>query len=360
MRTAVRPYVTAGVAMVGASVIAVTPITTPLPDIQVHNPNLQLTSLATDIQAYVAVFQQAASNGQALLSTFLANPTPILSQIIKNQIAAFQALVPALQDALTTTAIPALQAALADLTSGNVQRAVNNVLTAALSLLLPLGNLVTQPLTNLGKAINIFAGNFELVLLPGLIGPLISGVGATGTAIQDVIDAVPNGPLAVLDALITGPAVILDGVLNGPTGALLPTPGGAPGYGPNLASLVGLPGLNVFGPGLLTPPIGFVLPNSIIPGGPIGAVQSLQEAIAKAIDPPAAPAPVAATSLARTAAPASTVPNLSTTTVTLNTKPTQGLAPTTSGPTVGALRKAPGAPGVSTVSKVGGSGHHGK
>ena len=38
MHAAVRPYVTAGAALVGASVIAVTPIAPPPPDVQVANP----------------------------------------------------------------------------------------------------------------------------------------------------------------------------------------------------------------------------------------------------------------------------------------------------------------------------------
>src|SRR5215211_2971413 len=44
MHAAVRPYVTAGAALVGASVIAVTPIAAPPPDIQVANPAVRLAA----------------------------------------------------------------------------------------------------------------------------------------------------------------------------------------------------------------------------------------------------------------------------------------------------------------------------
>ena len=44
MHAAVRPYVTAGAALVGASVIAVTPIAAPTPDIHVANPAMRLAA----------------------------------------------------------------------------------------------------------------------------------------------------------------------------------------------------------------------------------------------------------------------------------------------------------------------------
>jgi hypothetical protein len=47
MNSALRPYVTVGAALVGASVIAVTPVTNPLPD--VHAPDIQLTAGEEDI-----------------------------------------------------------------------------------------------------------------------------------------------------------------------------------------------------------------------------------------------------------------------------------------------------------------------
>ena len=38
MHAAIRPYATGGIALVGASVIAVSPIAPPLPDIHLPNP----------------------------------------------------------------------------------------------------------------------------------------------------------------------------------------------------------------------------------------------------------------------------------------------------------------------------------
>jgi hypothetical protein len=68
----------------------------------------------------------------------------------------------------------------------------------------------------------------------GLLGPLVSGPGAFGTAVQDVVDSLGSGNLTnVLNAVIGAPATLIDGVVNG-------------GYGPNLAPLLSLPGLPPF------------------------------------------------------------------------------------------------------------------
>ena len=86
MHAAIRPYATGGIALVGASVIAVSPIAPPLPDI--HLPNPAHVAASVELAAatsYAQVFQEAVANAQALLTTFMANPTPILSQIAKNQ-----------------------------------------------------------------------------------------------------------------------------------------------------------------------------------------------------------------------------------------------------------------------------------
>ena len=49
MELALHPLITASVALVGASMIAVTPVTPPLPDIQVSAPSVQLSAAALDL-----------------------------------------------------------------------------------------------------------------------------------------------------------------------------------------------------------------------------------------------------------------------------------------------------------------------
>lgn len=49
MELALHPVITASVALVGASMIAVTPVTPPLPDIQVSAPSVQLSAATLDL-----------------------------------------------------------------------------------------------------------------------------------------------------------------------------------------------------------------------------------------------------------------------------------------------------------------------
>ena len=298
MQVASRPRFAAGVALVGASVVVASTVS-PVRDIHlpdIHLPALRTAEINLAAATYAEVFQEAAANAQALLTTFKANPTPILSQIAKNQVTTLENLMAGLQTtggaistALTTTVPPLLQAARTDLTSGNVEGAINNVLSATLATAFPITGFIptlsaafTQPLTNLVNAVNAVEAGGVLSPLSlaviGLLGPVLSGAGAFGVAVDNVGSAIPEGPAAVVHAIANGPAVILDGVLNG-------------GFGPDLSALAGLAGagITVVAGGLLsgglhitsTDPLTVQLP------GTINSLQALGQAIANAIAPKA-------------------------------------------------------------------------
>jgi hypothetical protein len=298
MQVASRPRFAAGVALVGASVVVASTVS-PVRDIHlpdIHLPALRTAEINLAAATYAEVFQEAAANAQALLTTFKANPTPILSQIAKNQVTTLENLMAGLQTtggaistALTTTVPPLLQAARTDLTSGNVEGAINNVLGATLAVAFPITGLIptlstafTQPLTNLVNAVNAVQAGGVLSPLSlaviGLLGPALSGAGAFGVAVDNVGSAIPEGPAAVVHAIANGPAVILDGVLNG-------------GYGPDLSALAGLAGagITVVAGGLLSGGLNITStdPLTVQLPGTINSLQALGQAIANAIAPQA-------------------------------------------------------------------------
>ena len=298
MQVASRPRFAAGVALVGASVVVASTVS-PVRDIHlpdIHLPALRTAEINLAAATYAEVFQEAAANAQALLTTFKANPTPILSQIAKNQVTTLENLMAGLQTtggaistALTTTVPPLLQAARTDLTSGNVEGAINNVLGATLAVAFPITGLIptlsaafTQPLTNLVNAVNAVQAGGVLSPLSlaviGLLGPPLSGAGAFGVAVDNVGSAIPEGPAAVVHAIANGPAVILDGVLNG-------------GYGPDLSALAGLAGagITVVAGGLLSGGLNITStdPLTVQLPGTINSLQALGQAIANAIAPQA-------------------------------------------------------------------------
>jgi len=158
MYAALRPHVTAGVALVGACVIAVTPVSpVTQADIRVASPAVQLTAAPNPLEFYPQVAVNALSNAGTLAQQYLTVP-------------------------------PALVTAL-----------------------------VTQPIPTLASALFVFTNPGPYLFTPAsFISPVISGIGATIVAFADVVTALASGNLTnVFNAVVDIPARIADGVLNG-------------------------------------------------------------------------------------------------------------------------------------------------
>src|SRR5271157_4012228 len=124
MHTTVRPYATAGVALVGAGVIAVSPMAPPLPDIHVPHVSaaVELTQFVNPITEWISVLTTAAANTVALAQR--AAEFPIAAAVISNGFAYTTALASDLQMAVSglvsgLQGLPAaLQTAFGQLTTG--------------------------------------------------------------------------------------------------------------------------------------------------------------------------------------------------------------------------------------------------
>jgi hypothetical protein len=408
MQLALRPYITTGIAIVGASVIAVAPIVPTPTEIQIPNPAVQVDRgvelTANEIEAAVnqiifgvtSLGVRVATLPAPLLAPLLGVDTktastllalgalglagPLISgpgaigtaiQDVVNQLGSFDiaALINALIQAPATIiagfvnggfgpnidslglnigfpffaggligqlslgnpptlpgTFPALQALIATLlgtlglggatmkaaaplavpvqTEGAIEGAVNALVL----------NLIARPIVAvaglLGQVLAPVLGEEEAAALPiaalGLLGPLVSGPGALGTAIQNVFDSLGTGNLGgILNALIGAPATLIDGVVNG-------------GYGPNLQPLLpdlptvlppGLPVISVLAGGLIPNPafsypallgglglkVGLTGATLLLPG----AFPTLQKLVGQILGflPGLAPAPAAKTSV---------------------------------------------------------------
>jgi hypothetical protein len=157
MQQTLRPYATAGVALVGASIIAVTPVAAPLPEIQARSVKL--------VDAWSDLLTETTAN----LTNINANADP--------------------------TAIAGVFSAL-----------VTN----------PLG--VIQALTNLDPTVTgSVATGLTVELPPGLelaLGQL-GAEGATLNAINDVVAQLATNPSGALNTLFEAPATIANAFLNG-------------------------------------------------------------------------------------------------------------------------------------------------
>ncbi|MGW4096393.1 hypothetical protein [Mycobacterium sp. NPDC004974] len=77
LNLALRPYMTAGVALVGAGVIAVTPVAAPPPEMQSHS--IQLSAAIDDpIEVFSPVFAQASTVIQNAIQAEIDDPFPII------------------------------------------------------------------------------------------------------------------------------------------------------------------------------------------------------------------------------------------------------------------------------------------
>ncbi|MET4429020.1 hypothetical protein ABIA65_002313 [Mycolicibacterium sp. 624] len=137
MQLALRPYVTAEIALVGASVIAVTPVAPPS---TVHMPAVNLTaSIDNPIQVFAPVVDAAGSWITRTIQSEIANPFPILQQIATNQITTAAGVLQAVQAGakgvgeLAAGLPAALQAAGAKLAVGDVNGAIDAIISSGLN-----------------------------------------------------------------------------------------------------------------------------------------------------------------------------------------------------------------------------------
>jgi hypothetical protein len=236
MEVAVRSYFSAGVAFVGAGTIALSPISPVVPS-DMHLPSVRAVSIPVElaaavnpIQAYLDLVRNTVGNLSSLGQTLLANPAPILQQILANQFATASDLLSALQDSggqlvqnIGTIVPQQLQEALANLAAGNIvgvgQNLVNiivqPVLLPVLTLLPAIQSALEKPVANLLAVTQQFTTIAALTGI-GVLEPVVSTINATAQAIQNVVDAAGSlDPVGLVSAIVAAPAIVADGMING-------------------------------------------------------------------------------------------------------------------------------------------------
>lgn len=227
MQRALRPYVTTGIALVGAGVIAVTPVTAPPPE--VHLPAVTLAANPV-VDAYGQLLQNTWTNLQAVGSQAWNQGMPILEQFLVNTRANLDIAAkvpPQIFDALKYSAQqirPTLDAAGAQLRAGQVGDAINTlwsglVINPLVGVAFPVLNTLQIPV-NMAKTFARVVEALPSAILIGVGLPVLSTVTAVvnslGTVAQGLYDGITTGNLgAVLTTVLTAPATVIGGVLNG-------------------------------------------------------------------------------------------------------------------------------------------------
>lgn len=91
LKLALRPYVTAGVALVGAGVIAATPVTAPPPAMQSHSIQLS-AAIDNPIEVFAPVFTAAGTFVQNTVQAEIDDPFPIVNGLVGKMMADGKAL----------------------------------------------------------------------------------------------------------------------------------------------------------------------------------------------------------------------------------------------------------------------------
>lgn len=233
MQLTMKPYVTVGVALVGASVIAVAPIA---PRAELHMPSVTLAaSIENPITVFKPVVNAAGDLIRETLQAEFADPFPILRQIFANQQYTVSKLLAAINGggaALTelVQGLPAaLQAAGAIARTGDINGAIDSLVASGLGPILNFITGVTVPLQDaferpfaVGQA--LVAGAFEsgLALTVALAQTFI-GIGfpvGTTPVLQNLVSVTESilksigtlNPINIINAVQNGVADIL---LNG-------------------------------------------------------------------------------------------------------------------------------------------------
>lgn len=282
MPVTLRSSLTSGVALVGAGAIALTPISAlpaDLPTPAIQSTAVQLTAAIDPLEAWVKLFTNTGVSATTLAEQILADPAPILTQLLHNGAGHAQTVGTIVQGMgngvvqWVNNDLPMyVDMVKAALDEGRYDEAIMQmvypVFGLAIGIAMPLMSLssitvgITGNLYNVAQTIANPMTLFGTVL--GSLQVMSSTASQLGVGVQGFADAVKGGDaVAAVNALIATPALVLNGLING----------------------------TEFTPGILTPESPTMSP---LPGPIAGVMVQVRRAIAQALG---APAPTSTTAL---------------------------------------------------------------
>ncbi|MFV8050195.1 hypothetical protein [Mycobacterium sp. 48b] len=252
MPQALRPYVSAGIAIAGAGVIAAAPLSAPPPQAAERTVEFSSVQLSGSVQtlvpqstaeaavnaippelspaeAYQYFAMLTAAYVMDAIAPIVSNPTPILGQVLANQFWYANILTMGTVTGATNLLwalenVPEhLSTAAAQLMAGDPAAAIttlwnNLVVGTVMAVGLPLVPALEIPVAITQNIANVVATTPMLVMGLGfdVLATANSTVGAATASIRSIVDAAGSGdPTAVVDAILTAPANIASGFLIG-------------------------------------------------------------------------------------------------------------------------------------------------
>jgi hypothetical protein len=183
MQHALRPYATAGIALVGASMIAVTPLVVPPPEPQVRPVRLvdAWSDLITDTTANIdnIISNANSSDISEVFGALLTNPTGVIGALTNLDPTVTTDLTPPLPGTVSVELTPALEYILGQLGSeGATLEAINGVVSQlqsdpsnALSILYEGTATVLNAYLNGADNVSLLGGIIDIPLYNGVLAP---------------------------------------------------------------------------------------------------------------------------------------------------------------------------------------------
>jgi hypothetical protein len=211
-----RPFIAAGVAVVGTSAIAMSPVVVPPPSLRAEAA-IQLTA-TTD---WADVFSRAGANAQALIDTWREAPAPILQQIAANLRTYLMELpdLPGIATQVQANFQAALAAPLAPdpSTLDSTHRAFYELLPA-ITQLPGIPDLLQLSISPTGKQLLAFSTTALSGVLLGMAGPMLGPLVVLASSLESIradLSAATPDPASAMTTLAGIPAAMADAFLNG-------------------------------------------------------------------------------------------------------------------------------------------------
>ncbi|QZH67551.1 hypothetical protein [Mycolicibacterium farcinogenes] len=233
MQLSLQPFTTAGIALVGASAIALSPLAPPPVTTSATTPvstaAVQLSAAVDPLTRWGQVIEASAANLNELADYYMDRPLPIATEVFKNVqtyadilASGFQAGAMNLQNWANTIMGPAIQKAAGELSAGNIELAAKTFTSAlgqVIFQLTPMMSMLTIPQTVNDHIHAVVDEIFQITTLSTPVGLPITLINDTirslASSMQGSVDAFEAGDIpTAMAAIANAPAELATALLN--------------------------------------------------------------------------------------------------------------------------------------------------
>ncbi|BBZ23741.1 outer membrane porin GjpA [Mycolicibacter hiberniae] len=224
-----RPWITSGIAVVGAGLIAVAPVA-PHSTTDLHLPDVQLTAF-DPFGAWIDLFNTSSANAETLADTYFLAPGAVLQQILVNQFGylgdilnnpasifdVFSNIGDNIGNVFGDLTLLGAEFDLEDWSTLAPLAQANDTMHSLMTLAFPdiMGaDMDPETLAIVTEVLNFLASPLTGALI-GALGPVLSPLVEFGNVVGDIVADLGEDPSAALQDLFDLPARVIGSFFNG-------------------------------------------------------------------------------------------------------------------------------------------------